>query len=93
VVDAKRSVQLAPGSADVAELAGFTLASAGHPEEAVTLIEKAMTHSPNYPALYLGILGNAYRLSGRIEEAVAAFKGVSATQFAKVDKIGQMILS
>ena len=80
VVDAKRSVQLAPGSADVAELASFTLASAGHPEEAVTLIEKAMALSPNYPALYLGILGNAYRLSGRIEEAIAAFKAYNARQ-------------
>ena len=50
VVDAKRSVQLAPGSADVAELASFILASSGFPEEAVTLIEKAMALSPNYPA-------------------------------------------
>ena len=39
-----------------------------------------MTLSPNYPALYLGILGNAYRLSGRIEEAVAAFKAYNARQ-------------
>jgi adenylate cyclase len=74
VVDAKRSVQLAPGSADVAELASFVLASSGYPEEAVVLIEKAMALNPNYPALYLGILGNAYRLSGRIAEAIAAFK-------------------
>jgi adenylate cyclase len=78
VADAKRSVQLAPGSADVAELASFVLASSGFPEEAVILIEKAITLSPNYPPLYLGILGNAYRLSGRIEEAIAAFKGFSA---------------
>ncbi|MGD0533806.1 MAG: tetratricopeptide repeat protein [Methyloceanibacter sp.] len=74
VVDAKRSVQLAPGSADVAELASFVLASSGFPEEAVILIENAMALSPNYPPVYLGILGNAYRLSGRIEEAIAAFK-------------------
>ena len=33
-----------------------------------------MALSPNYPPVYLGILGNAYRLSGRIEEAIAAFK-------------------
>ncbi len=33
-----------------------------------------------YPALYLGIIGNAYRLSGRIEEAVAAFKAYNARQ-------------
>jgi adenylate cyclase len=80
VVDAKKSVQLAPGSADVAELASFTLASAGHPEEAVLLIEKAMALSPNYPALYLGSLGNAYRLAGRLDEAIAAFKAYNAQQ-------------
>jgi adenylate cyclase len=78
VVTAKRSVQLAPGSADVAELASFVLASSGDPEEALMLIEKAMALNPNYPAVYLGILGNAYRLSGRIEKAIAAFKAYDA---------------
>jgi adenylate cyclase len=42
------------------------------------LIEKAMTLSPNFPPVYLGVLGNAYRLSGRIEEAIAAFKAYDA---------------
>ena len=78
VVSAKRSVQLAPGSADVGELASFVLASSGHPEEALILIEKAMALNPNHPAVYFGILGNAYRLSGRIEEAIAAFKAYDA---------------
>lgn len=78
VVDARRSVELAPGSADVAELAGFVLASSGFPEDAVILIEKAVALSPNYPPVYLGNLGNAYRLSGRIVEAIAAFKAYNA---------------
>jgi adenylate cyclase len=34
--------------------------------------------SPTYPAWYLGVLGNAYRLSGRPEEATAAFRGYHA---------------
>ena len=37
-----------------------------------------MTLSPNYPAVYLGTLGNAYRLSGRTEQAIAAFKAYHA---------------
>jgi adenylate cyclase len=78
VFNAKRSVKLAPGSADVAELASFVLASSGYPEEALILIEKAMALNPNYPAVYFGILGNAYRLSGRIEKAIAAFKAYDA---------------
>ena len=78
VAHARRAVQLAPGSADAATFASFVLASSGHPEEAVVQIERAMTLSPNYPAYYLGHLGNAYRLSGRIEEAINAFKAYDA---------------
>lgn len=67
-----------PGSADAAIMACFVLAFAGYPEQAVTQGERAMTVNPNYPACYLGILGNAYRLSGRIEGAIVAFRAFSA---------------
>ena len=74
VADARKSVALAPGSADAAVFACFVLASSGFAEEAVVQIEKAMTLCPRYPPNYLGHLGNAYRLAGRIDDAVAAFK-------------------
>ena len=77
-VHARRAVQLAPGSADATTFACFVLAFAGYPEEAVTHGERARTLSPNYPAYYLGHLGNAYRLAGRFEEAIAAFKAYHA---------------
>lgn len=73
VAAARKAVELAPGSADTAELASHVLAASGYPEEAVVLSEKALTLSPNYPAVYLGTLGNAYRLSGRTEQAIEAF--------------------
>ena len=78
VAAARKAVELAPGSADTAELASHVLAASGYPEEAVVLSEKAMTLSPNYPAVYLGTLGNAYRLSGRTEQAIAAFQAYHA---------------
>jgi adenylate cyclase len=78
VSDARKAIELAPGSADVATLASFVLVSSGYPEEALIQIQKAMALSPNYPAAYLGNLGNAYRLSGQIEEAIAAFKAYDA---------------
>ena len=89
VADAKKAVQLAPGSADVSELAGFVLASSGHPHEAAILAEKAIALNPNHPAVYLGILGNAYRLAGRREEAIAAFKAYNARHpgFSLVDLV------
>jgi adenylate cyclase len=77
-VHARRAADLAPGSADAASMACFVLAFAGYPEEAVAQGERAMTLSPNYPAYYLGHLGNAYRLAGRIEEAITTFKAYHA---------------
>mgnify|MGYP001812084257 CR=1 FL=1 len=74
VRDARRAIELAPGSADVAEFASFVLAPAGFPEEAVIQSEKAIALNPNHPPVYLGCLGNAYYLSGRVEEAIEAFK-------------------
>lgn len=75
---ARRAVKLAPGSADAAALACFVLASSGYPQEAVAQIERAMTLSPSYPGYYLGQSGNAYRLSGRTLEAIAAFTAYDA---------------
>ncbi len=75
---ARRAVELAPSSADVVSLACFVLALAGYPEEAVVQGERALTLSPNYPGYYLGHLGNAYRLAGRLEEAIVAFKAYHA---------------
>ncbi len=70
----RKAVRVAPGSADAASYASFILASAGFPEEAVAHGERAITLSPHYPPYYLGVLGNAYRLAGRVEKAIVAFK-------------------
>ncbi len=89
VRDARRAVELAPGSADVAELASFVLTPSGHPEEAVVQSEKAIALNPNYPAVYLGALGNAYHMSGRLDEAIEAFEAYHARNpgFGLVDLV------
>ena len=74
VASARKAVRLAPGSADVVQLAAFILLPSGYSEEAIVLCEKSMTLSPNYPAQYLGTLGDAYRQAGRLDEAIAAFE-------------------
>jgi len=78
VVDARKAIQLAPGSADVAVFASSVLTPSGYPEEAVVQSEKAMALSPNYFAALLGVLGDAYRLSGRTEQAITAFRSYHA---------------
>ncbi len=78
VAHIRKAVQVAPGSADAAAYACLVLAFSGFPEEAVAHGERAMTLSPNAPGYYWGQLGNAYRLAGRLKEAIAAFKGYHA---------------
>jgi len=73
-----KAVEAAPQSADAASLASFILACAGQPRESTPLIERAMQLSPHYPPYFLGNLGNAYRLTGRFQEAIAAFKAYDA---------------
>ena len=78
VADARKAIQLAPGSALAADLASFVFVPSGYPEEAVVQSEKAIALSPHYPPAYLGTLGHAYRLAGRTEQAIAAFKAYHA---------------
>ncbi|HTR12470.1 MAG TPA: adenylate/guanylate cyclase domain-containing protein [Roseiarcus sp.] len=87
--EARRAVELAPGSADMADLASLVLTSCGNPEEAAGLSEKAIALSPHYPPMYLGVLGHAYHHSGRVEEAIAAFKEYHARSrgFGLVDLV------
>ncbi len=86
---ARRAVRLAPNSADAATLACFVLAMSGFPEEGVAEGERALTLSPTHPGYYLGHLGNAYRLAGRVSEAIAAFEAYDARSpgFGLVDLV------
>ncbi|MCA3575532.1 MAG: hypothetical protein IOC86_16555, partial [Aestuariivirga sp.] len=75
VAASRRSMMLGPGSADVAAFGGFVLANAGEGAEAVQVIERAIRLCPMYPPFYLGHLGFAYRVAGRVQDAIAAFEG------------------
>jgi adenylate cyclase len=76
--EARKAVDFAPSSADVANLASFYLATAGYGDEAIAHSRRAMTLNPNYPAGYLGNLGLAYRFAGRLEDAIGAFNAYDA---------------
>ena len=78
VAEARKDLDLAPGSADVANLASFYLTCAGRAGEALAQSRKAMALNPNYPANYLGNLGFALRCAGEPEEAIAAFQAYDA---------------
>jgi adenylate cyclase len=74
VVAARKAMEYGPGSADAAEYASVVYVNAGLAQEAVVQAERAMKLSPIFPPIYLGNLGNAYRLAGRYDEAIAAFE-------------------
>jgi len=86
---ARKAAQLAPGAADILNHASFILAPSGCPEEALLLAQKSIALNPNHPAVYLGILGNACRLSGHVDEAIAAFEAYNARSpgFGLVDLV------
>ena len=63
-----------PNNADGHAILADILTYAGRPQETITLMEKAMRLNPRAPLYYLFVLGRAYRLTGRHEEAISAFK-------------------
>jgi tetratricopeptide (TPR) repeat protein len=65
---------------DVLAFGAFVLTCCGHAVEGISQIERAISLSPNYQAYYLGVLGNAYRLAGRLDEAITAFQGYHARE-------------
>jgi adenylate cyclase len=75
---ARNAVQIARGAAEILNLASFLLAPLGYPDEALVLSRKSVALNPNYPAVYLGILGNACRLSGQLADAIEAFEAYNA---------------
>ena len=79
-IAARKAVKLGPSMADVLAFSAFVLTSCGRAAEAIGYAEKAITLSPKHPAWYFGVLGNAYRLAGRQEAALAAFRGYHARE-------------
>ena len=70
----EQATSLVPNGADARAWLAMSLNYAGRPDEALPLFEKAMRLNPLAPAFYYQNRGNAYRISGRFEEAVAMYK-------------------
>ena len=74
IAEEERAIALNPNFADAYVQLGAVLCSAGRAEEAVEFIKQGMRLNPYYPDWYAFNLGNAYRLTGRTEEAIAAHR-------------------
>ena len=72
IAEGERAVALDPNGAMVHTYYGLTLIYTGRPEEAISFIKKAIRLNPVGPPFYFSVLGHAYRIMGRFEEAVSA---------------------
>jgi adenylate cyclase len=76
----QKAVAVSPSDAAAVGSFARILLHAGRPEEAVWWQKRAMRLSPFYPAVYLAILGRAYFVVGRHEEAITAFQSLLERQ-------------
>ena len=79
-IAARRAIKFGPSMADVLGFSAFVLTSCGRATEAIGHAEKAIALSPKHPGWYFGVLGNAYRLAGRRDAALEAFRGHHARE-------------
>ena len=77
VREGERAIALEPNDADNIFALGTTLGYVGSPEQAMSLIERAMRLDPKRPANYLFALGHAHFLTGRYERAAEALERAS----------------
>ena len=76
ITEGERAIALDPSFADAYVELAHILTYAGRPEEAIGLVQKARRLNPRYPFHYLWVLGRAYQLTGRYEEALPILKKV-----------------
>ncbi|HUS53878.1 MAG TPA: adenylate/guanylate cyclase domain-containing protein [Thermohalobaculum sp.] len=71
----EKAITLAPNSAEIlGGVASAVMTKSGHPERALNLVKKAMRLCPFYRPGMLSALGSAYRMSGRLDEAVVCYR-------------------
>lgn len=70
------AVSLNPNEADSVVRLAITYRTVGRVEEALSMLEKALSLNPMPPNWYLHEFGSCYRLMGRYEEAIAVNKRV-----------------
>jgi adenylate cyclase len=74
IAEAERAVALDPSGWGSYSAYGDTLLAAGRPKEAIPMLQKAIRLNPNAMSMTFVFLGNAFRMAGRFEEAVLAYK-------------------
>lgn len=85
IAEVKRALAHGPNWFSSYAALGRTLNYVGRPEEAMGFAEQARRFSPRTPIYYLAVLGQAYYLTGRYEEAITALKKVLTLNPNQID--------
>ncbi|MGH6913038.1 MAG: tetratricopeptide repeat protein, partial [Geminicoccales bacterium] len=94
----ERALSLNPNDADMMADMADALSACGKPDEAVTLLERAMRLNPCYPDWYLWLLGGAYYQMRDYEQAIATTNSmhnlaegrrVLAASYAQLGRMGE----
>ncbi|MBI3757845.1 MAG: tetratricopeptide repeat protein [Deltaproteobacteria bacterium] len=93
ITAAKRAITLSPNEAEGPVSLGVILNFMGRPQETIELIEQAMRLNPRYPVRYLALLGMAYRLAGRYEEAIATLQSATIRNPNLLPPHGHLLVS
>ncbi len=67
---ARKAAAMAPSSSDVLAYGALVFTSAGLNADAASAMERSIILNPRHAPHFLGNLGNAYRLLGRLDEAI-----------------------
>jgi tetratricopeptide (TPR) repeat protein len=74
IAEMERALALNPNMADSYAYLAETLSRVGRSEEAVAMAEQALRHKPFFADGHLSLVGAAYYLAGKLEEAIAPLK-------------------
>jgi adenylate cyclase len=74
IIEGEKSLALGPTNAQAHVQLAVTMNMVGRFDETIELVKKAMRLHPYYPAYYLKWLGEAYRMTGRYEDALIVYK-------------------
>ena len=74
VAEGERGVELNPNGADALAFLGYFLTVTGRPEEANSLLKKAIRLNPMPPAIWYAWLGISHRLMDQYDKAIINFK-------------------
>lgn len=74
IAEGERGIALNPNGADAQFWYASALTNACRPEEAIPLFQKALRLNPHGPSRYFLNSGHAFRMAGRLEEAVSLYK-------------------